>query len=406
MPRFSLDIAGLFGNADFRRTWGIGNLTGVARWLEFVAIAIFAFELTHSAEQVALLAVLRMIPYVALGLVVGGLADTFDRRCFLLVSLAVMIATWIVMAWLAHAGLATYGAVAVATLISGAFWTIDMPVRRRIMVDAIGPANMASGLGLDNSTNYATRAVGPMLGGLGYGLFGIEGIFIAMAAVYGWCLLLALPLPARRKPASGHEPAPFDIRTLLPSRALLADRRVQIAMGITLVYNLWCFPFVTMVPVIAQREFGLSHTLVGAISACDGIGGTIGALVAGALATERTLLRFYFWGPVIFLGLMLLLSLELTVAFAVPMLVLIGASAAAFSSTQYALIYTLSAPEMRGRATGLISMCIGSALVGHYHTGVLFERMGAAPAMQVMAAEGLVCLLVIGIVWWRHGARR
>lgn len=405
MPRFTLDISGLVGNADFRRTWGIGNLTGVARWLEFVALAIFAYELTQSAEQVALLAVLRMIPYVALGLVVGGLADAFDRRRFMIVSLAAMIGTWLLMVWLARTGNATYGAVAVATLISGAFWTIDMPVRRRIMVDAIGPANMASGLGLDNSTNYATRAVGPVLGGLGYGMFGIDGIFLLMAAVYAWCLLLAFRLPRRRIAAGAAAPV-FDIRSLLPTRALLADRPIQIAMGITLVYNLWCFPFVTMVPVIAQREFGLSHGWVGAITACDGIGGTIGALVAGALATERTLLRFYFWGPVVFLGLVVLLSLELTVAFAVPMLVLIGAAAAAFSSTQYALIYTLAPPDMRGRATGLISMCIGSALIGHYHTGVLFERLGAATAMQLMAAEGLFCLLVIGIVWWRHTARR
>jgi hypothetical protein len=41
--------------------WAIGGLSGIARWLEFVAIAIFAYELTRSPELVALLAVLRMV---------------------------------------------------------------------------------------------------------------------------------------------------------------------------------------------------------------------------------------------------------------------------------------------------------------------------------------------------------
>jgi len=66
------DTRRLFAGADYRRLWAIGGLTGVARWLEFVAIAIFAYELTHSPALVALLAVLRMVPYVLLGFLVGA----------------------------------------------------------------------------------------------------------------------------------------------------------------------------------------------------------------------------------------------------------------------------------------------------------------------------------------------
>ena len=70
----------LFAVADYRRMWAIGAFCGVARWLEFVAIAIFAYELTHSPELVALLAVLRMLPYVLLGFGMGALADAIDRK--------------------------------------------------------------------------------------------------------------------------------------------------------------------------------------------------------------------------------------------------------------------------------------------------------------------------------------
>ena len=69
---------------------GDRRAAGVARWLEFVAIAIFAYELTHSPELVALLAVLRMLPYVLLGFVMGALADTVDRKPLLIASLLVM----------------------------------------------------------------------------------------------------------------------------------------------------------------------------------------------------------------------------------------------------------------------------------------------------------------------------
>src|SRR5262249_27387637 len=122
---------------------------------------------------------------------------------------------------------------------------------------------------------------------------------------------------------------------LIPPRELLRDRRFQIIMGVTLVYNLWCWPFIGMVPVIGQKDFALSPALVGALSACDGFGGTIGALAVGLLAQPRTLFRFYYSGPLACLLLMLVLALSLSVGTAVAILLLTGLAAAAFSSTQY-----------------------------------------------------------------------
>src|SRR5215467_16181448 len=85
------DTRALFALPDYRRLWAIGGLTGVARWLEFVAIAIFAFELTRSPALVAMLAVLRMVPYVLLGFLVGAVADALDRKRLLLVGFATMV---------------------------------------------------------------------------------------------------------------------------------------------------------------------------------------------------------------------------------------------------------------------------------------------------------------------------
>jgi predicted MFS family arabinose efflux permease len=177
-------------------------------------------------------------------------------------------------------------------------------------------------------------------------------------------------------------------------------------MGVTLVYNLWCWPFIGMVPVIGQKDFALTPALVGALSACDGIGGTIGALAVGLLATSRTLFRFYYFGTLACLVLMLGLALNLTVGTAVAILLLSGVAAAAFSSTQYALVYNIAPPDMRGRATGVLSIFIGSSMLGHWHAGLLFERLGSTAAMEVMACEALAAMLVLAALWWRspmHG---
>src|SRR5215475_11176712 len=402
----STDPRRLFATRDYRRLCAIGGLTGVARWLEFVAIAIFAFELTRSPALVAMLAVLRMVPYVLLGFLVGAVADALDRKRLLLVGFATMVLASTTMLVVTATGAATYAAAAAIVMVSGAFWTTDMPVRRRLLVDAVRSENVSAALGFDNATMYATRALGPLIGGATYQGLGISGIYALIAMSY----LISLVLAARvavSSPAPAAAPASRGrLGFLLPPRELVLDRRFQIIMGVTLVYNLWCWPFIGMVPVIGQRDFVLTPVLVGALSACDGFGGTIGAMTVGLLATRRTLFRFYYLGTLACLVLMIGLALHLTIASAVAILLVVGVATAAFSSTQYALVYNLAPPEMRGRAAGVLSVFIGSSMIGHWHAGLLFERLGSITAMKVMGCEGLAAMIVLAALWRRTSMHR
>jgi MFS family permease len=401
MPQQPSTLRVLFALPDYRRLWAIGAGVGLARWLEFLALGVYAYQLTGSAQLVALLAIVRMVPYVAFGFLVGALADLFDRRRLLVLSFVAGGVTAVIMAVLALTSNAGYGAVIVAAMVSGAIWITDMPVRRRLLVEAAGAPRMASALGFDNSTSHATRAIGPLAGGVIYQWLGLEGIFCLTALVYLGCLVLS----ARLAPTPPSDPAQDQrispLALIVPPRELIFNRPFLLMIGITIVYNVWCFPFVTMIPVIAQKDFLLPPAAVGALSACDGIGGTLGAIAVALLATTRTLFHTYFLGTLAFLLLLLALSLYLTVEMAIACLILIGIASACFSATQYALVYTLSSPEVRGRATGFLSIFIGTSIVGFYNTGYLFARFSSPDALKIMVLEGLVPLLALGILWVR-----
>lgn len=401
MSATPLTPGALFAIADYRRLWAAGALTNIGRWLEFIALGIYAYQVTRSPPLVALLAVLRMMPYVLLGFFIGALSDRFDRRRLLMAGTSIVCLTAAAMSVATTTGYADYAAVALATMVSGAFWTIDMPVRRRLLVDSVGSATVARALGFDNSTNYATRALGPMIGGATYQILGIGGIYAMIAAGYLLCFVMAWRLghsAGQKANSSGVKPGWLEALKIPP--ALIFNRRFAVIMGVTLVYNVTCFPFTTMVPVIAQKDFGLAPALVGMLSACDGVGGTIGALVVGTLATERTLFRFYFFGVSTILCLICGLSFNLTIGTTVPVLVLCGVAAAGFSATQYALVHVISPPEVRGRATGVLSLFIGSSMLGHYVAGQLFGMYPSAEAMRMISLTGLVAMLVLGILWW------
>lgn len=403
MNSSSSDFRTLFAVPDYRRLWAIGAGVNVTRWLELLSLGLFAFHVTGSPQLVALVAIVRMVPYVLFGFLVGALADYFDKQRMLALGFLVAGIASGTMAIMAAADLAGYGTVLFAAVCSGLLWTTDMPVRRRLLVEAAGVDRMAPALGFDNSSNFATRAIGPIAGGAAYQMFGIEGIFGLSTIIHLSCFLLSIRL--QRPPhyskmeQTGARPSPLAM--LIVPRELLRSRRFLAVLGVTVVFNTWCFPIISMVPVLGEKEFGLSPTAIGALSACDGIGGTVGAILIGLLAGQRRHFELYYFGVLSFLLLLLALSAWLTLGTAVIGLFMIGLASACFSSTQYALVHTMSSPEMRGRAAGFMSFFIGTSTIGFYNTGYLFSNFSSTVAMRFMALEGLAILLVVGLLWWK-----
>ena len=73
----------LFRNGEFSRLWGIGAVSSTIRWLELLAIGVVVFDLTGSPFQVALMAILRMLPLAIFGALVGALAGRLNpAKCW------------------------------------------------------------------------------------------------------------------------------------------------------------------------------------------------------------------------------------------------------------------------------------------------------------------------------------
>jgi len=84
---------------------------------------------------------------------------------------------------------------------------------------------------------------------------------------------------------------------------------------------------------------------------------------------------------------------------------LVGLSASGFSTMQSTLVYSVAPPHMRGRLFGVLVICIGSGLVGFANIGLMGEWFGGSAAMRIVAAEGVVPLLLIGLGWRQLWAR-
>src|SRR6516165_7080481 len=96
--------AWLVGEPDFRRLWVVGLVVFAVRWLEMLAVAVFAYQRTGSPFLVALLTMLRMLPMALFGAVIGAMAERIERRIALVFVVLSMGLTSLTLALLAFAG--------------------------------------------------------------------------------------------------------------------------------------------------------------------------------------------------------------------------------------------------------------------------------------------------------------
>jgi predicted MFS family arabinose efflux permease len=159
-----------------------------------------------------------------------------------------------------------------------------------------------------------------------------------------------------------------------------------------------------MIPVIGQDNLGLGARGIGMLASMDGIGAFCGALAIAFFVRPVHYARLYIGAVAIYLVMLIVFALVPNVPLAGAALLFTGVSNAGFSVMQATLIYLAAPPEMRSRMYGVLSVCIGTGLVGFLFLGLLADAIGAASATTVTGALGLVALAATHRWWRRLGA--
>ena len=174
----------LFSSPSFLRVWGLGFIGNTMRWLETLAIGIFVYEVTASALLVALMTIARQLPLALFGSFVGPFAERFNRKHLLVLGSTAMTFSVSCLALLAYLSLIEIWHIAILVFVNGTCWTLDYPVRRTLVGEFSGSEKMGAGISLDSATTNITRMLGPFLGGVTYGLLGLEGAFIILYLIH------------------------------------------------------------------------------------------------------------------------------------------------------------------------------------------------------------------------------
>ena len=193
----------LLEHRSFVAYWCARTATNGAYQMQAVAVGWQIYELTGSAFDLGLVGLVQFFPVVVLGLLIGHIADRYDRR--------VVVGTCQVIKALAAAAFAigTLGGflsrdVMLAILfVSGTARAFETPTMHTLVPGIVPPELLPRAIAASSTASQTAIICGPAIGGLLY-LFGASTVYLTCTAVFVLASILVSFIQMQRH-AAGQE---------------------------------------------------------------------------------------------------------------------------------------------------------------------------------------------------------
>ena len=377
----------------YPRLWSIGLLWNLARWMSIFLCSYLVNQLTHSPFLVQLVGASFFAPMFFAGAMGGIISDRLDRRRTILGLAMVLVPGALVMAFLNLTDRIQVWMVYPYMLTIGLGMVVDMTSRRALVYDLVGPANVTNALALEAFAMTSGTLFGGLVGGTLISLLGIGEAFFLVAALYLVSLLVILGVPsvgAAIRTAAGVNV----LKDVGATFGLLRKNATLVSiLGVTVIVNAFYFPFTPMVPVFAD-QLEVNAFWTGVLAGSPALGSMTGTLlIARGVGISRG--HAYVGGSVVALTFLGVFAAASWYPVALGALILAGLGNSGFATMQSALVMTTAGDEVRGRALGLLSMCIGVLPFAMLVLGGAAEVLG--PSVSVVS--GVVLGLVLMATW-------
>ena len=377
---------------ELRAFVAAGVLAALAESAFVVLLGVHVYALTHDPLALGWLGLSEAIPAIALVLPGGHFADVWRRR-EVAASARAAIGMLAAVLGLAHGGVGL--AYAVAFLV-GAARAFEEPAASGLEAQLLPPGRMMQAVSLIASFTRAGGLLGPVLGGILYGLIGPEPTFLLVAA-----LLLASAAVLRLGIAP--RPAPGGAGKMLPAiaeglRFVFASQVLAGSMALDL-FAVFFGGAAGLFPAFAADVLHEGPAAVGFLRAAASAG-ALAAMLVAARHPPRARAGVVLHLAVAGFGIgIIAFAFAPTLWLAMAGLVFVGACDGASVVIRRAIVRIAAPDALRGRVAAVRGLFLNATNeLGTFESGVAAALLGVIPAIWT---GGVITILVAGATAWR-----
>jgi MFS family permease len=391
-----VDLSPVRDSRDLRLLISGEFLSGLGTQAALVALPYQLYTQTGSAFLTGLLGAVELAPLVTAALLGGAIADRMDRKRLLLLDQIALVACAAALAALAFAGSPPVPVLYVlGGLVAGA-GAVQNVALSAIIPNLVAPERLRSALALSFGLYQLTSVVGPGLGGVLIGLFGLGSAY-TVDAVSCLAMVVAVAAMAPQTPrghtGAEHPPVLASIREGL--RYVRGNQALMGSFAIDLVAMTFGMPR-ALFAVLAVSVYGAGPEGTGLMYAAVSIGATIAALTTGWIEGARRLGMIVIWAVVVWGAAIAGVGLVGSLWPAAVLLAVAGAADSVSAVCRSSINQMVTPDAMRGRMSSVFSLVVTSGpRLGDVESGTVAGLAG--PRFSV-ASGGLACIAGVVVV--------
>jgi MFS family permease len=380
-----------FRHSAYLRFWAARFLATFATQIVSVAVGWQVYDLTRDPFDLGLVGIIQFLPSLLLVLVTGAASDRFGRRLIMGLSTGVEALCALALLFFTLSGLTGVGPIFAVLAVFGVARAFLGPAAASLVANLVPKEDFANAVAWNSSAWQTATIVGPVAGGLLYGLsaeaaYGCAALLMAAATV----LTFSIPKPAQREPTE--KPS---LETLFAGfRYIWREKVVLGAISLDL-FAVLLSGAVALLPVYARDILELGPWGLGLLRAAPGIGAILVAVwLAGHPIRDHA--GIVMFGFVALFGVFTVLFGVSTVPWlSIFALAMLGATDMVSVYIRETLIQLWTPDEVRGRVNAVNMVFVGASNeLGEFRAGTMAALIGTVPAVVF---GGIGAVAVAGI---------
>ncbi len=381
-----------FRHAAFQKYWGARFLSAFAVQIVSVAVGWQIYDQTRDAFNLGMVGLVQFLPALLLVLVTGAAADRFGRRLIMGLSLILEAAVTGLLLGLTIAGLFEPLTVFATLLLFGIARAFLGPASAALVVNLVPAEDFANAVSWNSSAWQVATIVGPVAGGLLYGIspvaaYSIASLFLAT----GSALIFSIPKPAQHTVAEERSLSSM----LAGFRYIWKEKIVLGAISLDL-FAVLLGGTVALLPIYARDILDLGPWGLGLLRAAPGIGAVLTAIwLAGhPIRDHAGLVMFVFVGLFGFFNI--IFGVSTLTWLSVAALAFAGAADMISVYIRETLMQLWTPDRVRGRVNAVNMVFVGASNeLGEFRAGLMAAALGALPAVVIGGAGSIA----VAIIW-------
>jgi len=379
----------------FTLLWCSRILSNVAFNMLGVAVGWQLYALTGSALDLGLVGLAQFAPIVLLTLVVGQVADRYDRRLIAAICQLVQAgAAAVLVEGSAHGWLSSTSIFAIVALI-GAARAFENPTTTALVSDIVPRARVSRAMAWLVSATQTARIVGPALGGFLY-VIGPSTTYLTAAVLF---VASGLSTALIRTGKTARTSEPVVLESVLSGLVFIRGQRVLLGtMSLDMFAVLLGGGATTLLPIYVRDILGAGPGGLGVLRSAPAVGALMTSLFLAYRPLQWRIGRTLFRAVFVFGLATVAFAVSSSFALSFAALGVLGAADVVSVVIRSSLVQIRTPATMLGRVSAVHSLFTGTSnQLGAFASGVVAALIGTVPAV-LLGGVGTIAIAVLWIV--------